>query len=251
MPATPGPVEHLRLIEQPRPCSYLPAQTASLEYRLITDLGAEDYRRLLTRGWRRHGMQVFRPACPACFECRSLRVDTLRFAPSNSQRRCLKRNSDVQVVTRPPSVSEEHIRLYNAWHADMALRKGWPHARTNAADYARGFLAGRADFAREMLYLRNGSLIGVGLVDLISDGLSSVYFFHDPDWRPLGPGVFSALHEIEYCRSTGRRWWYAGYWIAACPSMAYKADYVPHQLLARHVADDEEPLWEEPNPPTG
>lgn len=236
-------IEHLRLVEPERRCSYLPDETASLEYRVVTGLSGEEYRELLRRGWRRHGMQVFRPACPHCVKCRSLRVDVERFAPSKSQRRCVRRNEGVSVVMQRPTVSEEHVRLYNAWHLDMASRRGWRPAVTDIEDYAQGFLAGRAEFAREMLYFREDQLIGVGLVDLLSDGLSSVYFFHDPQWRTLGPGVFSALQEIEYCRSTGRRWWYAGYWIAECPSMAYKADYVPHQILERYVGEDEEPVW--------
>jgi arginine-tRNA-protein transferase len=236
-------IEHLRLVEPERRCSYLPQETASLEYRFVTGLSEPEFQDLLRRGWRRHGAQVFRPACPICRQCRSLRVDVTRFAPSKSQRRCLKRNADVSVVMEPPTVTTEHVRLYNAWHADMSVRRGWPRSQTGVEEYARGFLSGKTPVAREMLYFRGDRLIGVGLVDLVSDGLSSVYFYHDPEWRDGGPGVFSALQEIEFCRATGRRWWYAGYWIAECPSMAYKAGYVPHQVLERYVADDEEPVW--------
>lgn len=236
-------IEHLRIVEPERRCSYLPDETAALEYRVLTGLGGDEYRELLRRGWRRHGMHVFRPACPRCDQCRSLRVDVSRFTPSKSQRRCLRRNGNVSVVIQRPTATAEHVRLYNAWHRDMAGRRGWPPMQTDVDDYARGFLSGRAEFAREMLFFREDRLIGVSLLDVVSDGLSSVYFYHDPDWRALGPGVFSALQEIEYCRSTGRRWWYAGYWIAECPSMAYKGDYVPHQILERYVGKEEEPVW--------
>lgn len=242
MPAT----EHLRIVEPERSCSYLPRETAALEYRVVTGLSEPEFRELLRRGWRRHGAQVFRPACPSCTQCRSLRVDVNRFVLSKSHRRCLTRNADVAVVIQPPTVSEQHIRLYNAWHADMSVRRGWRPAETDADNYVRGFFSGRTSVAREMLYFRSDRLIGVGLVDLVGDGLSSVYFYHDPAWRDRGPGVFSALQEIEFCRATGRRWWYAGYWIEECPSMAYKAGYRPHEILERYVADDEEPVWSPP-----
>lgn len=236
-------VEHLRIVEPPRRCSYLPHQTAALEYRVVTGLGEPEFRELLRRGWRRHGAQVFRPACPVCTQCVSLRVDVGRFTLSKSQRRCLRRNADVTVLIRSPSLTDQHVRVYNAWHEDMSIRRGWSPSETDPDSYALGFLSGRTPVAREMLYLRGDRLVGVGLVDLVGDGLSSAYFYHDPAWRDRGPGVFSALQEIEFCRATGRRWWYAGYWIADCPSMAYKAGYKPHQVLERYVADDEEPVW--------
>jgi len=55
---------------------------------------AEAYRELLRRGWRRFGLDFFRPACPRCVKCRSLRIDVPEFKPSSSQQRNLRRNSE-------------------------------------------------------------------------------------------------------------------------------------------------------------
>jgi thiamine pyrophosphate-dependent acetolactate synthase large subunit-like protein len=52
-----------------------------------------------------------------------------------------------------------------------------------------------------------------------------------------------SLQEIDHAQQTGRRYCYLGYWIAACPSMAYKSRFGPHQLLDHYPADDEEPVW--------
>lgn len=214
-----------------------------MEYRIHPSMTEEAYGEMLRRGWRRHGAHFFRPQCPTCRKCRSLRVDVRQFLPSKSQRRILRRNADVEVVMQSPRVTPEHVRLFNAYHADMSDRRGWPPNITSREDYQTSFLIGSWPFAREMLYRRQGRPIGVGLVDVLPDAISSIYFFHDPAWRPLGPGTFSILTEIDFCRRTGRRFNYLGYCIDECPSMAYKSGYQPHEVLAEYVDEQHEPAW--------
>lgn len=227
----------------PRRCSYLPAETASLEYRLSLGMPAAALQELLRRGWRRHGGHLFRPACPACVKCRSVRVDIARFAASKSQRRCRQRNAGINVVMQRPTVTAEHIALYNAWHRDMTARRDWQPSRITREEYAESFLLGRWESAFEMLYYDGPRLVGVGLVDVTPEALSSAYFFHDPAWRPNSPGTFSVLREIDFCRQTGRRWCYLGYWIAECQSMAYKNRFRPYEVLEAYVPDNAEPVW--------
>lgn len=235
------------LIEEPRTCSYLPAETASLEYRILREIAVPEYERWLEHGWRRQGMYFFRPQCPACQQCRPLRVDVQNFRPTKSQRRALNRNADVTLVVQPASITQEQIELFNAWHADMSVRSGWPESTTTVEGYARTFLLGEWSFASEFLYYDDGKLVGVGLIDELPESLSSVYFYHDPAWRPRSPGTFTALKEIEYAQQTGRRWLYLGYWIADCQSMAYKNRFGPHQLLEGYPELDEPPRWQAPD----
>lgn len=239
-------LELYRTVEPPRRCSYLPNETASLEYRVLGQISADDYQTWLERGWRRHGWHFFRPACRDCVKCRSLRVDVAAFKPTKSQRRTLKRNPDIRLVVQPASVSEDHLRLYNAWHADMHVRSGWRADAIDDRQYYESFLMGDFSFAHEFLYYRDDQLIGVGLVDVLADSLSSVYFYHDPVWRSLGPGTFTILQEIEYARTHGKRWVYLGYHIADCQSMAYKNRFGPHEVLASYPPPDEEPVWRRP-----
>lgn len=227
----------------PRRCSYLPTETAALEYRVLAQVGPEGYADLLSRGWRRHGWNFFRPACPDCVKCRSLRVDVERFRPTKSQRRTLRRNADIRLVVQSPTVTEDHVRLYNEWHTDMTARSGWREQTVDAAEYHEAFLMGDWEFAREFLYYRGDRLLGVGLVDEVPGALSSIYFFHDPIWRDAGPGTFTVLQEIEYARRTGRRYLYMGYWIAECQSMAYKNRFGPHEVLESYPREDESPIW--------
>lgn len=237
------PPSQMQFQTPPRPCSYLAHETASLEYRFHHHLTGEELESLLVRGWRRHGQHIFRPACPTCVSCRSLRVDVEQFRPTKSQRKALKRNQDVEVILQPATISEEHLRLYNDWHADMHVRRDWPAQTMDAETYEHAFLSGRGEYSWELLYRREGRAVGVGLIDLTPNACSSVYFYHDPEWRSRAPGTYSVLQEIELCRQQGRRYLYLGYWIAECPSMAYKNRFQPHEILQEYCEDAGAPLW--------
>jgi arginine-tRNA-protein transferase len=235
--------EVFRFIENPRRCTYLPDQVASLEYRVFDELGPVEFQRLLQRGWRRSGNYCFRPACTACGECRSLRVDVANFRPSKSQRRTLSRNRHIRVQWRRACATQAHVDLLNAWQTDMSRRKGWSPMVMTLAEYEQSFAASPSPFAFEGNYFDGDRLVGVGLVDRLPDGLSSVYFYHDPAWRPLAPGVYSVLQEIEFCRANGLPHLYLGYWVAGCRSMAYKNQYRPYELVEGRPGDDELPVW--------
>lgn len=236
-------LELLRGAAPPGPCSYLPDETSSLEYRYMLDIAPAEFEAMLSRGWRRQGACFFRPRCPACVKCRSLRVDVNAFAPSKSQRRALKQNEDIRLVVRKPSITSQHLEVFDAYHADMHLRRGWKYEPSDADDYSKTFLAGHFSFASEFLYFRRRELLGVGLVDLTPHAMSSIYFYHRPDWRPQSPGTLSVLREIEFARESNRRWLYLGYWISENASMSYKNRFEPHQVLDRYVSDDEPPVW--------
>lgn len=233
----------VRVQSEPHACNYLPNETACFDYRVCNDLNSDNFGELLRRGWRRFGLHIFRPICAACTKCRPIRVVTADFRPSKSQRRTLNRNAHIEVTIGPPSITRDHIRLYEAYHLDMAERRGWPAKTTTPEEYFEGFIGQRYEFAHELLYWNNGQLVGVGLVDITPIGLSSAYFFHDPQWRDFGPGTFSALTELQFAQSQGLPHVYLGYWIEQNQSMTYKSRYQPHELLERFVADDEEPDW--------
>lgn len=241
----------LRIVLPRDTCAYLPEESSALEYRVIPDATADDYAELLSRGWRRHGMYFFRPACPNCVKCRSLRVDVRRFRPTKSQRRTLAKNTDVRLEVHRASVTREHIRLFNAYHADMTERKDWPDHQVIADEYYSSFLAGDWDFAYEFRFLREDQLLGVSLVDIVPGAMSSVYFYHDPTWRPSGPGTFTILQEIEYARQAELDSVYLGYWIEQCASMAYKNRFGPHEILEEYIEDELAPDWRSPGPPSG
>ena len=125
--APPGQLTTLaRFTTPPSRCGSLPTERASVAYRVLVDVTAAQHDALLARGWRRFGCEWFRPVCPACTACRSLRIPLATFTPSRSHRRALRGNTTVDVVVQAPTITGAHLHLYNAYHAAMHRQKGWP-----------------------------------------------------------------------------------------------------------------------------
>jgi arginine-tRNA-protein transferase len=224
-------------------CEYLPQQQATMEYRLLVGMQPAELDQLLARGWRRFGAAVFRPACAACGECVSLRIDVDRFQLSRSQRRARNRCAHLGVTVGPPRVDDERLELHARWHAGRERTRGWQPTPLDAADYARSF--GMVDAcAREVQYRGpDGKLVGLGICDETAAAYSAVYFFHDPDCTRLSLGVNHVLTLIERARAEGKRHVYLGYRVLGCYSMLYKAGFNPHELLEGRPAALASPRW--------
>lgn len=79
----------------------------------------------------------------------------------------------------------------------------------------------------------NNKLIAVAVTDKLSDGLSSIYTFFDPDpsYNSRSLGVFCILSQIETAKQLGLEYAYLGFWIPTVKKMSYKTDYTPIELL--------------------
>ncbi|KAI0878477.1 arginine-tRNA-protein transferase [Hypoxylon argillaceum] len=80
-------------------------------------------------------------------------------------------------------------------------------------------------------YRLDGRLVAVGVLDLLPNSVSSVYFLYHESINEWGPGKLSALREIALAIEGNYRWWYPGYYIHSCPKMRYKMEYSPKQIL--------------------
>ncbi|KAH6896954.1 arginine-tRNA-protein transferase [Thelonectria olida] len=90
-------------------------------------------------------------------------------------------------------------------------------------------------------YRLDGKLVAIGVLDLLPECVSSVYFLYDESIHTYAPGKLGAFQEIALAMEEGYRWWYAGYYIHGCPKMRYKMDYSP-QFILDPVALNWDPL---------
>ena len=73
--------------------------------------------------------------------------------------------------------------------------------------------------------------VGVSLCDRLSDGISMVYSFYDPDQPARSLGTYMILEQVEYARSLGLPFVYLGYWIDGSRKMRYKNRFQPQEHL--------------------
>ncbi|CAJ0555204.1 Ff.00g052690.m01.CDS01 [Fusarium sp. VM40] len=80
-------------------------------------------------------------------------------------------------------------------------------------------------------YRLDGKLVAIGVLDLLPECVSSVYFLYDESIHQHAPGKLGALYEIALAIEEGYGWWYPGFYIHSCPKMRYKIDYSPQFVL--------------------
>lgn len=88
-------------------------------------------------------------------------------------------------------------------------------------------------------YRLDGKLVAVGVLDLLPEAVSAVYFMYHESIHKHQPGKLGALREIALAMEGGYRYWWAGYYIHSCPKMRYKIDYHP-----QYVLDPETLTWD-------
>jgi len=196
----------------------------------VAQLAPAEYEALMNRGWRKFGPMLFRPVCQACDECRPIRIPIDGFVPDRSQRRTWARNADLSVRCEAPTLDDARLDLYRRYQSSQSDLKNWPEAERTARGYKLQFLQNPLP-AVEISVWEGNVLRAVGLADVTPNVVSGVYHFHDPDCRERGLGTLVMLHTLALARRLGKTWAYFGFYVAGCPSMAYKARFRPCEIL--------------------
>ncbi|MDF1874863.1 arginyltransferase [Sulfurimonas sp. SAG-AH-194-I05] len=224
-------------------CSYLDNKEQTTSYKIIQDCSAIYTQELIERGYRRFGRMFFRPICSTCQECQSIKIDVQNYIFTKSERRVLKKEKEITIHMQHPILSQEHLNLFEKYHLHMHAKKGWKYEKASADHYYNSFVSGHQDFGYEILYFYEEKLIGVDLVDILEDGISSIYFYYDPDYSHYSLGKLSLLKQIKYAQEKKKKWIYLGYYVEECASLNYKAQYKPYRTLDGRPLDHEEYLW--------
>ncbi|MCJ1338591.1 Arginyl-tRNA--protein transferase 1 [Bachmanniomyces sp. S44760] len=80
-------------------------------------------------------------------------------------------------------------------------------------------------------YRLDGRLIAIGFLDLLPNGVSSVYLVYHEDFNHWNFGKISALQEISLALEGGYGYYYMGFYIHSCIKMRYKGAYKPTYIL--------------------
>jgi leucyl-tRNA---protein transferase len=207
---------------------------------LVGERAAEINDLLTHGGFRRSQSIAYRPACEACRACVSVRVLVNDFEPTRTFKRVQKQNADLVGQSKTPVPSAEQYSLFrqylDARHADggmvdmtvldYSMMVEDSHVRSRLVEYRlRGpdsFLTGRGE----------GPLIAVALTDVLSDGLSMVYSFYNPEIaRERSLGTYLILDHIDRAQRMGLPYVYLGYWVDGARKMDYKRRFLPQERL--------------------
>lgn len=215
----------------PEPCPYLPERN---ERKLLTPLyglhAPALFDDLVVRGFRRSHSVAYRPACRACDACVPVRVRVEDFVPSRNLRRVLKGAGQWRgVEIDPPAAQPNHYRLFQRYQSSR--HGGGDMARMSFGDYRA--MVEESAVRTVLVEFRDeaDAVIGVVIYDRVTDGLSGLYQFFEPELEARSPGTFMITWLIERTRALGLPHLYLGYYIEHCRKMAYKVRFRPLEAL--------------------
>lgn len=221
-------------ITAPSPCPYLPGRRERKIFSYLSGAGASSVNAMLTRrGFRRSQNIIYIPACEACQACVPVRIVVDDFELSRSRRRVLSRNSDLIRRVRAPRATSEQFSVLRGYldarHCDGGM------ADMTVLDYASMVEETAVETMIIEYLLRDDDggerLIACALTDRLTDGLSMVYSFFEPDESARSLGQFMILDHVALAQEFSLPYVYLGYWVDGSDKMHYKERFQPLEKL--------------------
>lgn len=240
-------------VTAPQACPYLPGRQ---ERKLFTHLTHEKppalIDKLLKGGFRRSQNIAYMPYCEGCQACVSARVVVGEFVAGKTMRRMMARNADIVARRVPASPTSEQYDLFRRYidsrhstggMADMSVMDYAMMVEDSIIDTFLTEYRMRPAGAPANSKVEKWPLVAVALCDRLSDGVSMVYSFYDPECGDRSLGTYMILDHIAYAEMLGLPFVYLGYWIEGSRKMAYKTRFQPQEHLTgngwrRYIIDE-------------
>ncbi len=223
-------------VTAPQPCPYLPGRH---ERKIFTHLSPDRPRtlvdNLLKGGFRRSQNIAYMPYCDHCAACVPVRIVVSEFEPRRTLAKIWKFNADIEARRVPGRPTIEQFALFRDY---IEAR----HAQGGMADMSLLDFSMMVQDSTVETYLteyrlrpaasgNDSPLVAAALCDRLSDGISLVYSFFEPEMPGRGLGNYVIMEQVAFARSRGLPYVYLGYWISGSRKMAYKTRFTPQEHL--------------------
>jgi len=189
------------------------------------------YTHLSQLGFRRSGEHLYKPNCPACDSCISIRLLVQDVKFSKNQQRCIKRSQHLDFTHVDAIDSDEHYQVYEKY-INTRHKGGDMYPATRKL--FNNFLI--SDWANsQFLEIRlDSQLIACAVYDALINGISAIYCYFDPDYSQFSPGKLAILKQIEFAQKNWFEYLYLGYQIDECRKMNYKTNFRPAEQFIKN-----------------
>lgn len=233
-------MEKIEFCTLPQLCPYLKDRNSKSWFIYFKNISFNEHSKLIENGFRRFGKYYSKPICDGCKECKTIRYETNQFVFKKSFKRVINKNSKIKTFIGSPILDKQRLKLYDKYHNFMQDKKGWDFKEEiNYETYYHLFIDGAFPFAKEISYYYDDKLICVDLIDLLRDGISSIYCYYDPDFMHLSLGKYSFLMQFMLAQKNSIPYIYPGYYVKDCASLSYKAEYKPYKILQDNLNYEE------------
>lgn len=178
----------------------------------------------LARGWYRMNRSIFTVSHLFRREAGNFqKVHWLRFevpavGAHRSHRGLRKKNRDLEVTLMDPfRPTEELEELYGIYRRSLDF-----DGYSSVADATFPPQEENPYDTKAWLLKEKGRLIAAGVFDAGENSAASILHFYHPEASARSPGRFLMLLTLDWCRRTGRRFYYPGYVVSGYSKMDYK-----------------------------
>jgi len=216
---------------KPYQCSYLKNEMAKVEIaQLPKVLSQKKFSHLIASGYRRSGNYTYRPICENCSKCLPIRIPAQTFLPNKTQKKTYRNlTCALTAEISPLEYSEAAFLLFKNY---QQTRHPETFKTLNAREVFESLLLRSCTTSKLIKYYDTAERLRlVSVIDLLTDGISSVYTFYDTKELKHSFGTYAILWQIEECKRHSKDYLYLGYLIKEFNRMRYKTNFKPYEIF--------------------